>query len=109
LAASAIPFLGDARSSRDLARPLTPLQRLHTFGERSEHISEKMEHLEISSREVTEIRKEPGCIDQPRPTERGLPLTWPDVLKLMMLLAGLWATMFGIIFVIWILEMIIGG
>jgi hypothetical protein len=65
--------------------------------------------MEISSRKVTEICKKSGWIDQSESTEQSLPLTWSEVLKLMMLLAGLWATMFGIIIVIFILEKIIGG
>jgi hypothetical protein len=65
--------------------------------------------MEISPQNGTDLRKRSRRIARSEPEEPSLPLTWPEVLKLMMLMAGLWVIMLAVCFVIFVLGGTLGS
>jgi len=67
------------------------------------------DNMKTSPRNGLAFRKRSRRLARSKPRELSLPLTWPEVLKLMMLLAALWAIMLGVFFVIFKLGGILGA
>jgi len=67
------------------------------------------DNMNTSPRNSMDIRKKSRRIARSKPAEPSLPLTWPEVMKLMMLLAGLWAIMLAVVFVIFVLGGTLGS
>ena len=75
----------------------------------SHHDALLWDNMKTSPRNGMAFRKRSRRLARSKPRELSLPLTWPEVLKLIMLLAALWAVMLGVFFVIFKLGGVLGA